>query len=306
MKILIADDNLAELSILQSYLIRWGYEPLVFSDSLQVMPALEGPDAPQLVVLDWMMPNLDGIDICRKIRERSDTSYTYVILVSGRVLKEDAVIALEAGADDFIAKPYYPEELEMRLRSGKRVLDLQASLLAAQEALKYQASRDELTGLWNRSGILNILERELIRVVRDGQCAAVMLIDIDLFKPINDTYGHLCGDAVLREVAQRILNSIRPYDSLGRFGGDELLLVIPAGDQPDLKSVAERVRTSVADTEIAMPECCVSVTVSVGFTIAPKGRKVVIEEIIQSADQALYLAKRQGRNRVIIAADCDL
>jgi diguanylate cyclase (GGDEF)-like protein len=284
----------------------WGYEPVAFSDPLEVMSALEGPDSPQLVVLDWMMPNLDGIDICRKIRERSDTSYTYVILVSGRVLKEDAVIALEAGADDFIAKPYYPEELEMRLRSGKRILDLQASLLTAQEALKYQASRDALTGLWNRSGILSILERELSRTVRDDQCVAVMLIDVDLFKPINDTYGHLCGDAVLREVAQRILNSIRPYDSLGRFGGDELLLVIPASDQPNLKSVAERIRTAVADTEITMAESRISVTISVGVTIATKGRKVAIEEIIQSADQALYLAKRQGRNSVIIAADCGL
>lgn len=303
MKVLIADDNLTELSMLQSFLLQWGYEPVAFSDPLEAMKALEGSDAPQLVVLDWMMPSLDGLDICRRIRERSGTSYTYVILVSGRILKEDAVAALQAGADDFITKPYYPEELEMRLRSGRRVLELQESLLVAQEAVKYEASRDALTGLWNRSGILNILERELNRTARGDQSTAVMLIDIDLFKPVNDTYGHLCGDAVLREVAQRILSSIRSYDSLGRWGGDELLLVIPDYDQHNLKSLAERIRASVADTNIVTPDGHVAITISLGSTTVAKGRNLKFEEVIQAADQALYLAKQQGRNCTIIAED---
>jgi diguanylate cyclase (GGDEF)-like protein len=188
--------------------------------------------------------------------------------------------------------------MEMRLRTGKRIIVLLESLLAAQEALEYKASRDSLTGLWNRSAILGILESELNRVSREKQSVSVILIDIDYFKSINDTHGHLCGDSVLREVAERALGSIRSYDSLGRLGGDEFLLVAPESEQQSVEALAERIRASIGDTEFRTPECNVSVTVSIGIATAPSGVVTKVEALIRAADEALYRGKRRGRNRV--------
>jgi diguanylate cyclase (GGDEF)-like protein len=297
-KVLLVDDNRGDLSMLEYLARSWGYEPTMCSDPAEVWRIIQEPDAPRLVVLDWMMPGVDGLEICRKIREQSAVDYTYVILVSGKTLKEDAVAALKAGADDFITKPFYPEEMELRLRVGRRVLELLESLLAAQMALNHQASQDALTGLWNRTAILNTLGKELNRVARENQSVSIIMIDIDHFKTINDTHGHLCGDQVLREVAQRMLASIRSYDSLGRMGGDEFLLVAPSGDHKSLKMLAERIRAGIGDAEIDTTECKISVTVSLGTATAPKGSSMKVEELIRAADKSLYQAKRRGRNRV--------
>jgi diguanylate cyclase (GGDEF)-like protein len=256
-----------------------------------------------------MMPRLDGLEICRRVRQRATEPYVYIILLTAKSQKADMIAGLEAGADDYLAKPFDAQELSMRLRTGQRILQLLDEIIFAREALREQAKKDSLTRLCNRATVFEMLERELQRAQRlhgDGKLAAVsvVLADLDHFKEINDTYGHLAGDVVLREAARRMREAVRPYDSLGRFGGEEFMLVLSDCDASGAAALAERLRLAVGGTSIMLAEGPVNVTMSAG--VATSGPEYDASTLVGAADMALYRAKDHGRNRVEIATEADL
>jgi two-component system cell cycle response regulator len=300
-KILIADDSIVSRHLLEATLRRWGYEVLVACDGAEALEMLERNDAPSLIILDWMMPGMTGVEVCRRIRQRSSEPYTYILLLTSKSQKEDLIEGMEAGADDYVTKPFDQNELQVRLRAGTRLVDLQSQLLKAREELREQATRDFLTRLWNRSSILTELSRELARSERDARPMGVVIVDLDHFKNINDTYGHLAGDAVLREAARRMQGSIRQYDSIGRYGGEEFLILFPGCGEDESYAQADRLRKQLAQTEMSVNDSKLRVTASFGVTVAQPGEIYTQEVLIRKADEALYLAKKSGRNRVEVS-----
>jgi len=301
MRVLIADDDPVSRCLLEACLAKWNYEVVSYADGTQTWAALQLHDAPRLAILDWMMPGIDGPQICRKVRGLAREDYTYLLLLTSKARKEDIIAGMDAGADDYVTKPFDPHELRVRLRAGQRIIELHAKLVAAHEALRDQATHDSLTGLWNRSAILGTLEHELARARRQAGPLSVLMADVDHFKIINDTHGHAAGDAVLCEIALRMASAVRPYDSIGRFGGEEFLVVLPGCASADAASVAERVRRRVADTAITLPEGSVYVTLSLGLAMASGDPAGTHETLIRASDRALYEAKAAGRNRVALA-----
>lgn len=311
MKILVAEDDPVSRRLLEVTLSKWGYEVVTCADGQAAWEALKAPDAPQLAILDWMMPLLDGLQVCRNVRnpaERPAEPYVYIILLTAKSQKTDMVTGLEAGADDYLTKPFDAQELRMRLRAGWRILDLLDELVRAREILREQARKDSLTQLCTRATVLELLMHELDRSQRDSADrdapVSVVLADLDHFKHINDTYGHLAGDAVLRETAHRMRDAIRPYDSIGRYGGEEFLLVLSNCDTIGAAAIAERLLQAVRKDTIVLAEATVSVTLSAG--VATSGVIQDPEALVGAADAALYRAKRGGRNRVEVATAADM
>jgi len=302
MRVLIADDEPVSRRLLELSLRRWGYEVSVASDGLEVSKLLREPDAPKLVVLDWLMPGMDGVQVCREIRERQhDESYTYVLLLTSKRAKDDVVEGLESGADDYLTKPFDPHELKVRLRTGRRILHLMDQLVATREALRELATHDPLTGLCNRSAIAEKLDNELMRVRREDSSLGVVMFDLDHFKSINDTYGHPAGDAVLRETARTVRSVIRSYDSAARYGGEEFLVILPGCDKVTAVSHAERLRKAISRTIVMTEEQEIQFTASFGVAIAGRDWEADFSGLVKAADEALYRAKRAGRNRVELA-----
>ena len=300
MKILIADDSIVSRHLLEATLRKWGYDVMVACDGAEALELLQREDAPALIILDWMMPGMTGVEVCRRIRERDSEPYTYILLLTSKSQKEDLIEGMDAGADDYITKPFDQNELQVRLRAGIRLVDLQTQLLKAREDLRDQATRDSLTRLWNRSSILTELGRELARSEREARPLGVVIVDLDHFKNVNDTYGHLAGDAVLREAARRMQNSIRQYDSIGRYGGEEFLILFPGCGESEIYAQADRLRKQLAQSEMSVNDTSLRVTASFGATTALPGEVWTEEALIRKADEALYVAKKSGRNRVEI------
>lgn len=298
MRVLIADDDTISRAVVKALLLKWGYEVMEVEDGNQAWNILKDKDSPHLVLLDWMMPGIDGLELCRRLRQSDNNTYHYIILLTGRDSKEDIIGGLNAGADDYITKPFMPEELEVRLRVGKRILELQQSLNEALEVQRYQAQHDLLTGILNHTEILNILEKELNRAKRQNGNLAVIMGDLDHFKKVNDTYGHVAGDAVLVEVAARMKNNIRLYDSAGRYGGEEFLLVLPGCNAEEAMIIAHRILESISKEPVLFNNTPIKVTISLGVAVNRVGEIVATTELVQLADTALYRAKQNGRNRV--------
>jgi two-component system, cell cycle response regulator len=299
MRVLIADDNQDSAESLATLLRIWGFVPVIVHDGQAALAFLRQAAVPTLALLDWVMPGMDGIEICQEIRKESNRAYTYVILVTGHSGKDHMVGGLNAGADDYLIKPVDPNELHARLNTARRILELQEQLLATQRLLHEQATRDSLTALWNRAMILETLERELTRSRRESQPLAVIMADIDHFKQINDVHGHLTGDRVLRQTAQRLMTMLRPYDTVGRYGGEEFLVVLPGCGASAAMTLAERLRQSMESEPIADNAQTFRVTFSLGVSVWDG--QITAQELLQSADSALYEAKRTGRNRVMSA-----
>jgi diguanylate cyclase (GGDEF)-like protein len=309
MKILIAEDDNVSRRLLEVTLRKWGYDVVVCPDGVSAWEVLQQPDAPHLAILDWMMPTMDGLEVCRRVRQHTSDSYVYLILLTARSQKEDLITGLEAGADDYLTKPFDAQELRMRLRAGQRILNLLEELIFAREALREQAQRDSLTRLCNRATVLTLLRKELLRAERlhrNGKPApvSVVMLDLDHFKHINDTYGHLAGDAVLREAARRMREAIRPYDCLGRYGGEEFLLVFADCESAGAVALAERLRLAVSQDAMVLAEGQVSITLSAGIATSGATHEALV--LVGAADTALYRAKRNGRNRIEIATTADI
>lgn len=300
---MIADDDIISRAVVKALLLKWGYDVLEAGDGIQAWDILKEKDSPQLILLDWMMPGIDGLELCRRLRQLDNNTYHYIILLTGRDSKEDIIGGLNAGADDYITKPFMPEELEVRLRVGRRISDLQQSLNEALEVQRYQAQHDLLTGIFNHAKILNILEKELYRANRQNSNLAVIMGDLDHFKKVNDSYGHVAGDAVLVEVALRMKNNIRLYDSIGRYGGEEFLLVLPGCSTEEAIIIANRIRESISQEPVMFNSTPIAVTISLGVAMKAAGDKTTAAELVQLADAALYKAKQNGRNRVEQAAE---
>ncbi len=299
MNVLIADDDRLSRRLLETAVARMGHDVTSVSDGNAALAALKRPDGPRLAILDWMMPGIDGPDICRQIR-REASHYVYVILLTARDRREDMLAGFEAESDDFLTKPLDVLELRARLRSGERVLTLQHDLLAAQRALSFEATHDALTGLWNRRAILDTLEREARRMAREGRALAIGLIDLDHFKQINDSLGHVTGDDVLREAARRMLAATREHEPLGRYGGEEFLMILPGAEGAVAAKAVDRLRDEVTRRPMPSGGGQLRITVSAGVAWARDGVEHP-RELVQLADWALYRAKHRGRNRVELA-----
>ncbi len=301
MRILIAEDDPSFRRLLAETLAIWGYDVVVADNGYSALQILQSEDPPRLAMLDWMMPGMEGVEVCRKVRQKMVEPYTYMVLLTSQQRDEDLVIGMEAGADDYITKPFKHNELRLRLRAGRRIIELQNELIEARDTFRTKASHDSLTGLWNHEEILRILAQELSRAEREEKSAGVIMADIDFFKKINDTYGHLAGDVVLRSAAGKMRSLMRTYDCIGRYGGEEFLVVLPECNLECAAAFAERLRLCVSSDSIDTPEGMIPVTISLGVAASSKDKKKDVNSLIKTADEALYRAKESGRNRVAVA-----
>ena len=271
MRILVAEDcELYRLQI-EKILSKLGYEVVMAEDGQEAWRILQEQNSPRLAILDWLMPGMEGIEICRKLRDDPESPYRYLLLLTARDSKKDIVEGLESGADDYLTKPFHLEELKARLRVGERIIRL-------QDKLHELATHDPLTALWNRRAVLDILKREMERAGRHQSYVGVFIADLDHFKQINDTYGHQAGDAVLAEAARRMQEAIRKYDSLGRYGGEEFLAVMPDSGSENTFKQAERIRKALAETPIRFQETDIRVTMSIGFVSSQSDREAGAED----------------------------
>lgn len=306
MKILIADDDPVSSRLLDRLLVKWGYEVIAAHDGSEAWEVLQAENAPRVALLDWIMPGIDGLEICRRVRARSSQPYVYIMLLTANDKVGNLVEGLESGADDYLTKPFHPQELRARLRVGLRMLDLESRLVEARESLRFKASHDSLTTIWNRGAIIEMLERELSRARRDGSSVGILLADIDHFKKVNDTRGHLVGDEVLRAVTGRLKGEVRSYDSVGRYGGEEFLILLPGCDNPKLTAKAERLVKVVERSSIGTSTGTVAVTVSIGGIASGDCPHADVNKLLLAADTALYRAKVSGRNRSEMALLSDM
>jgi two-component system, cell cycle response regulator len=303
MKILIADDDSLSRRMLKSTLERSGYDVIAVEDGSAAASALCEPEGPRMALLDWMMPGVDGPGVVRMVRVRRGQQYVHMILLTSRQAKEDVIAGLDAGADDYLTKPFNPQELRARLRTGERILSLEDTLVHAREEMRYRATHDTLTGLWNRGVILELLQRELQRGKRQQHQGSVTILlgDIDHFKQVNDTFGHAAGDAALRKVAKHLTDSVRNYDAVSRYGGEEFLVVLPSCDAKSGCDRAEHIRHKLELEPVITGEAKIPLTLSMGVANSGEWPGLDAEALIRKADEALYQAKGDGRNRVIIS-----
>jgi diguanylate cyclase (GGDEF)-like protein len=298
-KVLIAEDDPVSCRILEKNIKDWGYEVIIANNGQDAWQAFQKVEI-RMAILDWMMPKIDGVQLCQKVRHQGKDTYTYIILLTSRDQQEDIVEGLSSGADDYIVKPFNTLELKARLQTGKRIIDLQTQLLQSKKQLEELATQDSLTKLWNRATIIQHLEEELHRSLREEKPVGTILVDIDYFKNINDTYGHHVGDEVLVKVSSLLRKHIRPYDKIGRYGGDELLVVLPNCILSSVKDIAERLRKTVSMKKIKTEIGSIDVTLSMGGISSEDQTPLSAESLIKASDHALYQAKRNGRDCVVI------
>lgn len=301
MQILIADDEAVSRRMLSHFLANWDYEVVEARDGTEAWNKLQEENAPRLAILDWMMPGIDGVELCRKLRS-SERPYTYVLLLTARQERQDILLGLDAGADDYLTKPVDVAQLRARLAVGKRIIDLQQRLMEAYEAKRFEATHDSLTGLWNRAAVLGFLSGELTRSERDQTSLAVIIADIDFFKKVNDTHGHQAGDAVLREVASRLSSAVRTYEWVGRYGGEEFLVLASRCTPLEATHLAERLRRRVGGEPVIVGELSIKVSISFGVATTEQIGELNGDDLLKAADSALYVAKGNGRNRVELYA----
>jgi len=302
MKILIAEDDVTSITLLANVLKNIGHEVVETTRGTEAWEKFQEPDAPRLAILDWMMPEMDGVEVVRRVRSLQTDRPPYLILLTARGKKTDIIAGLESGADDYLAKPFDIGELRARVEVGRRMIEMQDTLIRSREALAHQATHDPLTGMLNRRAILDHLQKELVRAGRHANALAVGICDVDHFKQINDTYGHQTGDDVLCGLSKILAESLREYDFVGRMGGEEFLLITPLRMENDCLFLFERLRRKIADSRIATRSGEVTVTVSIGVAYAVDGSSVDV--ILEAADRALYQAKNDGRNRVAKQGHC--
>jgi two-component system cell cycle response regulator len=313
MKILVAQEDEPSRATLEAALAELGHAALAARDGLEALHLLREPDAPRLAILDRKLAALDGIAVCREVRINTVLPYTYLLLTCTKGQDRELGEGMKAGADDVLPKPFTAGELAIRLHLGRRILESQEGLQKAQAAIGYQTTHDPLTGLVNRSAILDTLQRELARAAREGTRMALILVGVDRFKQINETYGLAAGDAVLRETARLIRAIIRPYDSVGRYGGEEFLVIVPGSDAQSARSQAERMRSAVAGPGMDLSQWGkfsrggtdrVHVTLSVGIAAGEKVKRP--EPLLRAAEAALARAKTAGPDHIETATEADL
>jgi diguanylate cyclase (GGDEF)-like protein len=299
MKVLLVEDSPVYRKLIGDCLKDWGFPMVAAESGSKAWEVLQKPDSPKLVLLDWVLPDLDGIDLCRRIRHSTPSGeYVYVILLTGKESRQDMLNAMQAGADDYLIKPFDEPELKARLLVGQRILTLQEELIAARESMRHAATHDSLTGLMNRAETLEFLKRELARARRERGTVGVILADIDHFKDVNDSLGHLFGDAALKEIGHRLRTKLRIYNGIGRYGGEEFLLILPGCSLANTLKRADDLREHVASAPICVGDAQKTVTISMGVAVSSQDVAWDMETTLNQADLGLYQAKRKGRNRV--------
>jgi diguanylate cyclase (GGDEF)-like protein len=296
--VLVAEDDDVNRMRLEHLLTKWGHRVTSVSRGDVALEILSPSGPPHLAIIDWVMPGLDGIELCRALRARKTDTYTYIILITAKDDPQSMVTGLEAGADDFLAKPVAPEELRARLRAGQRIVELQERLIAAREEQRRHADRDGLTGVSSRRRVLEALDNSLSERAAGGTELALAMIDMDDFKPINDQHGHFAGDRVLRTVCERVQRMLRRTDVFGRYGGDEFLLVLPDTSRREAIEIGRRLCETLAAHPIEYDDLSLRVTASVGIATAEHG-PCSREDLIKRADRALFRAKSGGGNRAM-------
>ena len=271
MKLLVADDSSLYRTLLKRLLESWGYEVVLAANGYEAQRILDSDDAPRLAILDCLMPGLGGLELCELIRERKQ-GYVYTILLCAPCPswnshgQSELLKGFELGADDYLSKPFKELELRARIKVGERIIRSHAELVEAREALKFEASHDPLLRIWNRRAILDLLTTELSRSKRMQTPLSVFFADLDRFKSVNDGYGHLVGDEVLRSAAEVMSGAVREYDHVGRYGGEEFLVVLPDCTVDVAREIAERVRQHIGDKPIVISPAQVKITVSIGVS----------------------------------------
>ncbi len=300
--ILIVDDDGVHRTLLQLQLANLGYDVVIAQDGQAAWELLQAEPI-QFVITDWVMPYLDGPQLARRIRAADQPFYTYIILLSVRADRSNIIDGLDSGVDDYLVKPCDPRELNLRIKIGMRILNLESRLRESRDELERLATHDSLTELLNRRAIYDYAAVEVARAARELLPISLVLLDIDHFKCINDQYGHPVGDRALRLVTDTILQSIRPYDRAGRWGGEEFLLVFPGTTLQEACTIAERVRANIAAARLIVPGLAatgIAIYVSMGVANSRAGNPVELELLISQADAALYQAKHSGRNCVCL------
>jgi two-component system cell cycle response regulator len=297
MRILIAEDDVTSRTILTGVLKMEGHEVIATVNGVQAWEILQQPDPPALIILDWLMPQMDGPEVVRRVRALKTNRPPYIIMLTSKGDKADIIAGLDAGANDYLSKPFDRGELRARIEVGRRMIEMQDALLESREILAHQATHDPLTGLANRRAILERLREELARAKRQGSRLAVAMCDIDHFKQVNDTHGHQTGDDVLCGVAKLLIETNRVYDAVGRLGGEEFLVIASMTQEKNWVSVFSRLCARIAESRIDTRSGLLTVTMSIGAVCTAADSTV--DAILEATDKALYQAKNQGRNRVV-------
>jgi len=294
MKVMTVEDEPISRRVLENFLREWGYEVISTSNGMEAWEIIRSPNAPSLVISDWMMPNMDGVELCEKIRGMEKDQYTYFILLTTRAEKGDIIKGLDSGADDFIVKPFDREELKYRVKIGERIINLEQRIMQL-------ANTDYLTGVLNRRAFMERMEEEVNRRIRNQEEISIIITDIDHFKKVNDTFGHQVGDLVLQRFTERISMASRSYDFIGRYGGEEFIIGLPETNMEQSLLIAERMRQNIEEMQLTVPDNPqVEFRITASFGIAPCliDSFEEIDSVIKLADDALFRAKTEGRNRV--------
>jgi len=289
-RILLVDDDPAMLRLIAAWLEKSGFEIECANNGQEAMQSIE-LDPPEMLITDWEMPGIDGVQLCRWVRDQNFSNYVFTIILSVRETADDVVRGFDEGADEFIHKPVSRRELLSRVKAGRRIIEL-------ERRLHRLAGQDSLTGLATQRVMYRNLHSEWSRSQRYRLPLSVVMLDIDFFKRVNDTYGHAAGDDVLRRVAESMSLSCRESDLLCRYGGEEFCAILPETTETNAALWADRVRESVAAKPIKIGDDTIDITASFGVAQMSTDTDCA-EELVDCADQALLLAKRSGRNRVI-------
>jgi diguanylate cyclase (GGDEF)-like protein len=313
MRILIAEDDPVSRRVLETTLARWGHEVVVTCDGAEAWAALSGEDAPPLAVLDWMMPGMDGVEVCRRLQRAENTSRVYTILLTAKGGKKELVEGLESGADDYLTKPFDREELRARIKVGARIIELQSTLVErvreleeavaerkrAEEALLQLSLTDDLTALYNRRGFFAFVERHLKTARRSGQSSLLIYADMDGLKAINDTLGHIEGSLAITSVADILRRTFRDADIIARLGGDEFTILAVNSSLDDVDQITSRLRENLlmhnrqADNKYEL-------SVSIGVAHVDPHDNLPLEDLIAAADKLMYEQKRQKKKAQLI------
>ncbi len=307
MRILIAEDDIISRLALVIILKKNGFEVVETKDGREAWEEFIKPDAPQLGIIDWIMPRMDGPELIKRVLGMKAKRPPYLIMLTARNNKADIITGLKAGADDYLPKPFDRDELLARVDVGRRLLKMRHALVESWEALEYQATHDALTGMLNRGAILDLLHKEIARADRKLNSLAVGIFDIDHFKQFNDRFGHQTGDDVIQGFSRVLTESLREYDVVGRLGGEEFLVIAPMRPGvrgSEIRAMFDRLRKIVAEKMIATRNGEMVVTASCGVALATS--QATVDRMLDIADTALYRAKSEGRDRVIYDDSCFL
>lgn len=294
-EILIVDDVPNNISVIAGHLDSHGYELVMATSGEAALNSLE-ESLPDLILLDISMPGMDGLEVCRELKQRRETREIPVIFLTARGTAEDIVKGFTAGGVDYVTKPFHQAELKARINTHLELSRLRKDLQAKNALLERAAVTDPLTQLMNRRGMMEQLKREYSRICRGGSPAVLLMVDVDNFKEVNDSRGHDCGDHVLVETAGLMAKGIRKQDSLCRWGGEEFLFLLPETSLKDGVEVAQKIRQAIADQELTYKDSPLRRTVTLGASILDTS--IDIDHGLTLADQALYRGKESGKNRV--------